>query len=123
MSGAIEVTINDTLLEALQNNQSEFTDKFTDLGNDIALTEQNAAKDEAPYITHTLERSIKVVEVGPPSWTITPDEGVAPYALFVILEGVKRRYEGNDFMQAGYDSAQADVDAKISEFEEWCSNV
>lgn len=123
MSGAIEVTINDTLLSALQSNQSEFVDKFTGLGNDIALTEQNAVKDESPYITHTLERAIKIVETGPPSWTIAPDEGVAPYALFVILEGVTRRYAGNDFMQAGYDNAQPDVDAKIAEFEEWCNNV
>lgn len=123
MSGAIEVTINDTLLNALQNKESEFVEKFTGLGNDIALTEQNAAKDESPYITHTLERSIKVVEVGPPSWTIAPDEGVAPYALFVILDGVNRNYTGNDFMQRGYDSSQGDVDSKIAEFEEWCADV
>lgn len=123
MSGAIEVTINDTLLEALQSKGNEFTDKFTDLGNDIALTEQNAAKDEAPYITHTLERAISVMEVGPPSWTIAPDEGIAPYALFVILDGVNRKYEGNDFMQRGYDKSQGDVESKIADFEEWCGDV
>ncbi len=43
------------------------------------------------------------------------------YLLF--LKVLSRDYPGNDFLQRGEDISQAEIDAKVQEFENWCNDL
>ncbi len=101
----MEVVINgDALLNALSTKASELPDRLEGLGFDVSdILVRNSQKESPhdfgtsisrqknPKLTGNLAASIKPNDNGPLSYIIAPDEGVAPYALFVILEGVITR--------------------------------
>jgi hypothetical protein len=90
--------------------------------------------DEAPYITHNLQNATSYESEGEFSWRIYPDEGVAPYALYVILGHLtrpailhpekskgQRWVEGNPYFERGL--ANADYESEIAQFESWIQGV
>lgn len=138
MSGAIEVEINSSLLESLSNKVDELPDRFTQLVNESAFITQNKSVEEAPFITHNLETSIQISEGdGLFSRIVYPDEGIAPYALFVILGHMTRpshvntpmgkmKYgggqhfvPGNPFFDRAQPRAEAEIEQEIADFTEW----
>ena len=122
MSGAIEVIINSSLLSALNGAINELPGRLTDLVNEAGFITQKHSVIEAPAITHNLETSIQITEEGPLTRMVYPDEGIAPYALFVILEGVTRRYGGNPFFDRAQAQAEEEIQGEVDQFEEWLKN-
>ena len=137
MTGSIEVEIPDTLLTILNSKGGETPERLNFLGNEIAFRVQEHAVDEAPHLTGNLEASHRISQNGLFSWIVYPDEGVAPYALYVILGHLTRpshvstpmgkmRYgggqhmvPGNPYLDRAVDASQGDIDAEIEKFEEW----
>jgi hypothetical protein len=130
MTGAIEVEISsESLFTALQNKTNELPDRLNRMGASIILAMHGHAVDEAPYITHNLQASLTWEENGLLSWRLFPNEGVAPYALYVILghntrPGKNQHWvEGNPFLDRASDLSEADIQSEIAELEEWLSDI
>ena len=139
----LEVAISEELLTALQNKTDQIGDKLAILGNLIGEDAQNNVMNEAPVITHNLQNATRLESVGPFQWMVYPDEGVAPYALFVILGHMTRPrtvktggmmgnvsyggdqhfVQGNDYFQRGEDLTQSDIENELAEFEDWCNDL
>jgi hypothetical protein len=124
MSGAIEASVgSDSLLGALQQGHDELPDKLNETGNQIIFIKHQYAVDEAPFITHNLQGSLRFEANGLLSWIVYPDEGVAPYALYVILVGVKRKYAGNPFLDRADSASDADAQAELDALEQWLLSI
>ena len=93
----LEVVISESLLSALQEKSDNFADKLAILGDTISNDIKNLAVQEAPHRTGNLQASIRAESDGPFSYIISPDEGVAPYALFVIL-GTQPHWIGSSIL-------------------------
>ena len=139
----LEVVISESLLNALQEKSQNIGNKLAVLGDTISLDIKNLAVEEAPHLTGNLHSSLRNESTGPFSYIIYPDEGVAPYALFVILgtaphwighainmPGIGWRYIGmhpgtapNDFLQRAEDQSQSIIDSDVNELEDWCNNL
>jgi hypothetical protein len=78
---------------------------------------------ESPFITHNLESSIQIDNPDDYSIRVYPDEGIAPYALFVILQGVKRKYAGNPFFERAQPNAMSRIKDEITLFELWACDL
>lgn len=122
MSGAVSIEISTTLLATLQSKVEELPQRFLDLINESGFLMQNAVKDEAPYITHNLQDYTFIENIGEFERLIYPDEGGAPYALYVILKGVKRNYAGNDYFDRAKPKGEEMIDKEIEQFEHWLSD-
>lgn len=140
MSGAIEASVaSEDLLDALQQGINELPDKLNQAGGQIAFIKHGYAVDEAPFITHNLQGSLTWESNGLLSWIIFPDEGIAPYALYVILGhmtrpktidtgdyggkmsygGDQRMVPGNPFLDRADAASEADTQAEIDNLEQW----
>ena len=139
----LEVVISESLLNALHDKSQNIGNKLTVLGDTISQDIQKLAQEEAPKITGNLRASIKIDSEGPFSYIIYPDEGVAPYALYVILGHMTRPrtvdtggmmgkvsyggnqhfVEGNDFLQRAEDGSQSIIDEDVNELEQWIGNL
>lgn len=124
MSGALQVDIlSEALLSALNNNASEAGDKLIELRNEAGFITQEESVIEAPFITHNLESSIQIDNPDDYSVRVYPDEGIAPYALYVILQGVKRKYAGNPFFERAQPNAMSRIEDEITLFELWACDL
>ncbi len=137
MGDSLEAILpTDALFNALQNKADEVPDELMGLGIDITDKLVANVQDESPHdlatsiskqknpkLTGNLAAGIRAIDNGNLSWIIAPDEGVSPYALFVILEGVSRDYPGNDFLQRGEDKTQPDIEDMVQQFENWCNDI
>jgi hypothetical protein len=138
----LEVVISESLLSALQEKSDNFADKLAILGDTISQDITKLAVQEAPHRTGNLQGSIRPEQDGPFSYIISPDEGVAPYALYVILghmtrpvtvdggsqgkmsyHGFQHFVQGNDFLQRAEDQSQSIIDSDVNELEDWCNNL
>lgn len=118
---SMEALINaDVLAANLQRKHDEIPDRLNRLVRDVSNIYRNMVVLEAPRITGNLKSSIRVEDVDALSRRVYPDEGQAPYAIYV-LEGVrgKARVEPNDFMGRGAEAGQEMSQSNINEFIEW----
>lgn len=119
---ALEVEINsEALLTALTQKTTQFPEKFIELRNEIGFIIQGEVMDEAPVITHNLQGATRIDNPDELSVRVFPDQGTAPYALYVILKGVTRRYAGNPYIERGQENSQAKIDEEVAKFERWCT--
>lgn len=147
VTGAIEIEVQDeALLAALQTKSDQMPDKLNDLINEAGFIVQRHAVEEAPRRTGNLKGSIRVEENGPLSRIVYPDQGVAPYALYVILGTAPHTIQGNPwlywdgaehpvrqvqhpgtapnpFLDEASDASEAEIDAEVEKFEQWCSDL
>jgi hypothetical protein len=124
MSGAILVDITGVnLLNVLQSKLQELPDRLSNLANESAFITQRNVVEEAPRITGNLKASIRIEPIGLFQFLIYPDEGVAPYALYVILVGEKRRYAGNPFMDRGQEISEKEIEEEVDRFKEWIGEL
>lgn len=125
MSGSIQVEIpSEVLLKVLNERSDETPDRLNTVANESGFIAQEESVIEAPYITHNLETSIQIGEDGPLTRIVYPDEGIAPYALFVILAGVKRRYAGNPFFDRAQPKTEARIQSEpIADFLQWAGDI
>ena len=108
------------LIEHLEDKKDEIPGRLIKLVSDVSNIYRNCVVLEAPRITGNLKGSIRVEDVDALSRRVYPDEGQAPYAIYV-LEGVrgKARVEPNDFMGRGAERGQEMSQSNINEFIEW----
>lgn len=83
---AIETVItSDALLKAIQSKKEGLPERFSQARDRIGSTLQQYSRNEAPFITHNLQRAIHIDNPDSTSVRVFPDDHTAPYALFVIL--------------------------------------
>ena len=140
---SLEVLIdNDTLLQGLERKADELPEQLRELTNTVAFVVDKAVKEEAPVITGNLQGSISIDNVSDYVKRIYPDEGIAPYAEYVIRKtppheiwakpgsalntpyGLFRKVnhpgsDANDFMGRGFMNAQGEIDSAVDEFKSW----
>jgi len=117
----MEALINTDVLAAnLQRKHDEIPDRLNRLVHDVSNIYRNMVVLEAPRITGNLKGSIRVEDIDNLSRRVFPDEGQAPYAIYV-LKGVrgKARVEPNDFMGRGAEKGKVMSDGKVNEFLSW----
>ena len=122
----MEVLIDDeTLLTALQNKVDDLPEQLRNLTNTVAFAVDEEVKKERPggpmpVITGNLQGSITIDNVSDYVKRIYPDEGIAPYAEYV-LRGVrgKGRVDPIDFLGEGLANAQPRIDDAVDEFKSW----
>ncbi len=118
----IEIKVDsEALLSALQSRANELPDRLNQLGNEAANIVKRNAVDEAPRRTGNLKASIWPVSTGPMTWVIAPDEGVAPYALYVLLG--TRFQTANPFLDRAERISRSEIDDEIALFEKWLTNI
>ena len=118
---SMEALINaDLLLQHLESKRDEIPSRLVTLVTDVSNIYRNCVVLEAPRITGNLKGSVRVEDIDNLSRRVYPDEGQAPYAIYV-LEGVrgKARVEPNDFMGRGAERGQEMSQSNITEFIEW----
>ena len=122
----IEVLVdNDTILQALQSKAEDLPEQLRNLTNTVAFAVDEEVKKERPsgpmpVITGNLQGSISIDNVSDYVKRIYPDEGIAPYAEYVI-RGVrgKAEVEKMDFLTDGLANAQPRIDDALEEFKSW----
>lgn len=138
----LEVVIPTSLLTALQEKGQNLSNKLSDLSEDIGNDAYAHAQEEVPTRTHNLQGSLRLESTGPFSYIIYPDQGVAPYALYVILGHMTRPVtvdggsqgkmsyhgnvhfvEGNPFLDRASDDTESNVEDRLQQLEDWCSNL
>jgi hypothetical protein len=123
MSGAIHIEFSSSLLAALDNKVNELPGRFLNLVNESALITQRQVIEESPFITHNLQGATTVEPTADYERLIFPDLGRASYALYVILQGIKRNYPGNPYFDRGKDNAEPLINQEVEAFEQWLSNI
>jgi hypothetical protein len=86
------------LLDKLQKKADEVPDKLSKVLNESAFNAQDILERNAPRDTGNLAGSHRVENRGLLERIIFPDEGVAPYALFVVLGTKPHVIEGNPYL-------------------------
>ena len=118
---SLEVLVdNDTLIQGLERKANELPEQLRELTNEAAFIVDAHVKLETPVQTGNLQGSISIDNVSDYVKRIYPDEGIAPYAIYVLM-GVrgKARVDPNDFMGRGFEAAQDEIDSAIEEFKSW----
>ena len=118
---SLEVLIdNDTLIAGLQRKADELPEQLRELTNTAAFAVDQHVKEEVPVITGNLQGSISIDNVSDYVKRIYPDEGIAPYAIYV-LKGVRGKAEvdKNPFMDRGFEAAEPEIEAAVEEFKAW----
>ena len=118
---SIEVLIDSSVIaEHYQRKADELPEQLRNLTNTAAFAVDKGVKESVPVITGNLQGSISIDNVSDYVKRIYPDEGIAPYAIYV-LKGVrgKGRVPANDFLSAGYAKAESEIDAAVDEFKSW----
>ena len=117
----LEVLVdNETLIKGLQTKSDELPEQLRKLTNEAAFAIDAHVKMEVPVITGNLQGSISVDNVSDYVKRIYPDEGIAPYAEYV-LRGVRgKAFVGeNDFLGRGFERAKPEIDSAVDEFKSW----
>lgn len=123
---SLEVLVdNATLLEGLERKSNQLPEQLRELTNTVAFAVDEEIKKERPsgpmpVITGNLQGSISIDNVSDYVKRIYPDEGIAPYAIYV-LRGVrgKAKVEPIDFMGEGLRNAEPRIDSAVDEFKSW----
>lgn len=118
---SLEVLVdNDTLLQGLERKANELPEQLRELTNTAAFAVDKAVKEEVPVITGNLQGSISIDNVSDYVKRIYPDEGIAPYAIYV-LKGVrgKATVDKNPFMDRGFEKAEPEIQSAVDEFKSW----
>ena len=123
---SLEVLIdNDTLLEGLQRKADELPEQLRELTNTVAFIVDEEIKKERPagpmpVITGNLQGSISIDNVSDYIKRIYPDEGIAPYAEYV-LRGIrgKAKVDEINFLGDGLRNAEPRVESEVNEFKSW----
>ena len=123
---SIEVLVdNDTILQALQTKADDLPEQLRNLTNTVAFAVDEEVKKERPggpmpVITGNLQGSITIDNTSDYVKRIYPDEGIAPYAKYVI-RGVrgKAEVEPMDFLTDGLENARPRIDDALEEFKSW----
>lgn len=138
----------DLLMENLERRGNQIPEKLQKLVTEVSFIVQGHVQDATPKITHNLESSIRRENVGAFSSKIYPDEGIAPYAYYV-LKGTRPHIidiypvnaqalfwpgadhpvkhvqvhhpgtEGNPFMDIGLENSQTDIENELEMFKSW----
>ena len=82
---SLELKLEGNFIEHFQKKIDEIPDKLSEVVNESALAAQGILMSNAPRDIGNLAGSHRVESNGPLERVIFPDEGVAPYALFVVL--------------------------------------
>lgn len=119
----MEVLIdNDTFTQGLQNKADKLPEELKKLVNAATFAVDTEVKKEPnmPVITGNLQGSISIDNLSDYSKRIFPDEGIAPYAIYV-LRGVrgKARVEPKDFLAGGFANAEPAIESAVDEFKSW----
>ena len=122
----IEVLINkETLMEGLQQKADELPEELKSLTAAAAFAVDKEIKKERPdgpmpVITSNLQGSISIDNISDYEKRIYPDEGIAPYAEYV-LKGIrgKGRVDEIDFMGEGFENAQTEIENAVEDFKSW----
>lgn len=73
------------LIEHYNRKSEELPERLKKLVSEVAFIYQNCIMDEAPVITHNLQSATTIENIDDFTARIFPDEGTAPYAIWVIL--------------------------------------
>lgn len=119
----VSVQISKDLIQAVGSRERDAGNELVVMMNEIGQRVKRNVQDETPYITHNLQSHIMVDDEGCFNRRIYPDEGQAPYGIYVILPGVSRDYPGNPFMDRGWANSQGDIDAEVERFAKWVSDL
>lgn len=129
-------------LEHLQRKFDEVPDKLSEVVNESALGAQDILADNAPRKWGTLAGSHRPESRGMFERVIFPDEGIAPYALFVVLGTKPHVIEGdpylywpgakhpvrrvnhpgtkpNNYIKESVPEIQSKVEAELDDFKQW----
>ena len=118
---SLEVLVdNETLIAGLQSKANELPEQLRKLTNTAAFAVDRSVKEEVPVITGNLQGSISIDNVSDYVKRIYPDEGIAPYAIYVLI-GVRGKgsVPANDFLGRGLEKAQPEIDSAVNEFKSW----
>ena len=146
---SMEVLVDDaTLLAGLQNKADRLPEELKMLVNTAAFAVDREVKLAAPVKTGNLQGATSIDNLSDYEKRIFVDEGIAPYALYVIKGtdpyvidiypvNAKALYwpgadhpvkhvqvhhpgiKGNDYFQTGVDNAKPAIDSAINEFKSW----
>lgn len=108
------------ILQHLQKKQDELPDRLGKLVQDVSNVYKNKVVLEAPRITGNLKSSVRVEDVDNLTRRVYPDEGQAPYAIYV-LKGVrgKGRVAPNDFIGRGAEAGRTASEKYVTDFISW----
>jgi len=142
---SLDVLIDDsTLSEGLQRKADQLPEELKKLVNTAAFAVDREVKLAAPVVTGNLQGATSIDNLSDYEKRIYVDEGIAPYAIFVI-KGTKPHdiypvnaqalywpgadhpvkhvnhpgTEANDYFQTGVDNAQSDIDQAVNDFKSW----
>lgn len=142
---SLEALVDDTtFMNALQSKANDLPDKLQELVTTAAFAVDDGVKQEAPVVTGNLQGATSIDNISDYSKRIYVDEGIAPYALFVIkgtrpheIKPVNRKalyWEGasypvkvvhhpgnkpNDYFEKGVNKAQPNVESAVEQFKSW----
>jgi hypothetical protein len=116
---------DDTLLEGLQRKADQLPEELKNLVTDVTFIVETNVKIERPagpmpVQTGNLQGSISIDNLSDYEKRIFPDEGIAPYAEYVI-RGVRGKvFVGPmDFLTDGAEKSKPEVNARLEEFKQW----
>ena len=142
---SLEVLVdNETLIAGLQNKADRIPEELKNLVNTAAFAVDREVKEASPVITGNLQGATSIDNLSDYQKRIFVDEGIAPYAIFVIkgtqphdiypVNG-KALYwpgadhpvkvvhhpgtEANDYFSTGVENARPEIDTAINEFKSW----
>jgi len=147
MSDSMEISLADgSLFDRLTNKGINIPSKLSESKSSLVFKVQNNVMDAAPYITNNLMAATIIEELSEFSARVFPDEGVAPYALFIILGTDPYIIEGNpwlfwpgaahpvrkvhhpgikadNYFERGFTNSQSDIEATKQELIDWLTNL
>lgn len=142
---SLEVLVdNETLIAGLQNKADRIPEELKNLVNTAAFAVDREVKEASPVITGNLQGATSIDNLSDYQKRIFVDEGIAPYAIFVIkgtqphdiypVNG-KALYwpgadhpvkvvhhpgtEANDYFSTGVENARPEIDTAVNEFKSW----
>ena len=91
------------LIDNFNRRGNEIPEKLHKLVTEVSMIVQGNIQDEAPVVTGNLQSSIRREYLGNFSYRIFPDEGIAPYAYFILkgTEPHEIRPKGQGTFHAG----------------------
>lgn len=128
----LEITVEyEALASKLEKKKAEAPNKLADTINESGLNAQELLMIASPVDKGNLRASHHVENKGLLERVIFPDEGVAPYAWYVILGHRTRRFTkshgqqkwvpGNDYPKRAYPLIRKVVEENLNEFITWLS--
>lgn len=147
MSGSMEISLVDgSLFDKLSSKGVNIPPRLSEMKNKATLSTANNVMDEAPKVTSNLEGATRTEELDLFSSRIYPDEGVAPYALYILLgidpyvikgdpwlfwpgaehpvrEVHHPGIEADPYFERGFANSQSDIEEAKQEFINWITNL